>query len=599
MVLVTGACGHLGNTLIRELLDSGRRVRALVLPGESETSLDGLDVERVEGNVLVQEEVRRALEGVDTVFHLAGVISIRRGDDELMRRVNVDGTRTVALAAREAGVRKFVHVSSVHAIARPPMGTTIDESLPFDPDNPAGTYDRTKAEATLAVLDLVATGLPAVVVCPTGIVGPNDYLRSEMGQAVLRWSRPRRHFMIDGSFDFVDVRDVARGMIAAAERGRVGETYILGGNRVSLDELRKTVQRAAGVLKPAVRVPWRVALWGARLLGPLFRLAGKTSPYTPYSIETVRSNSDISHLKARQELGYSPRPLDLSIRDTVEWWRSRRPPARGSSWYGRTALVTGASSRAGEAIAARLASMGCVVVLVGRTRDRLERLASDIRTRGGKAVVAPADLSAPREIERLAAEIEARHGGVDVLVNNARVAWRGPFDAMPDETAHSMFSVNAVAAVELTRRFLPGMIRRGFGRVINIGSVVGHVASRGSAVYAATKAFIDAFSRSLGRELRGSGVEVSVVRPGVILPTFFVRSRAGFRHTGAPAERLNVSPGTVALRVTGLLGRPRPVAYVPRVLSALLPMLAFFFDRLAEAIGPMRPNLKLRRRVRA
>ena len=192
MILVTGATGHLGNTLVRELLRRGKRVRALVLPGERATSLHDLPVERFPGNVLVPEDVRRALEGVDTVYHLAGIVSIRKGDEDLMHRVNVDGTRNVALAAREARVSKFVHVSSVHAIVRPDPGTPIDETLPFDPENPAGPYDRTKAQASLDIIELSATGLPAVIVCPTGIIGPNDSLRSELGHAMFRWMRPRR-----------------------------------------------------------------------------------------------------------------------------------------------------------------------------------------------------------------------------------------------------------------------------------------------------------------------------------------------------------------------------------------------------------------------
>jgi dihydroflavonol-4-reductase len=325
MILVTGATGHVGNVLVRELLSRKERVRALVLPGENAPSLEGLDVERVEGNVLDPPSLERAMDGVGVVYHLAGVISILPGDEEKMRRVNVDGVRNVARAALGAGVGRLVHASSVHAFRRMPHGVTVDESVPFAPDSPAGAYDRTKAEGTLAVLDEVEQGLDAVIACPSGIIGPYDYLKSEMGQTILDFSRKKIHLLVDGAYDFVDVRDVAKGLTLAAEKGRTGQAYILSGAQVKLGQIRSTAQEIAGNHTPAIIVPFGLAGLVAGLAERFYRLTRTTPRFTSYALQTVRDNSAFSHAKARRELGYHPRPLRESIADTIAWWRAQEP----------------------------------------------------------------------------------------------------------------------------------------------------------------------------------------------------------------------------------------------------------------------------------
>lgn len=323
MVCVTGAAGHIGNVLVRELLERGETVRALLLPGEDRSSLEGLAVEFMEGNVLDPAALQRAFAGANTVYHLAGVISILPGRNDLMRAVNVEGTKNVARTARTAGVKRLVFTSSIHAIGRPPNGVPIDESCPFDPSNPAGEYDRTKAEASLAVLDEVRQGLDAVIVCPTGIIGPFDFRESEIGSLMRAWGRRGAHVFVKGQFDFADVRDVVRGMILAAEKGRTGGTYILGGERVTVRRLLELVREATGLRGPAVKVSYRLAHWAAPVIAWVSRLRGKKVLFTRYSLETLQENSMIRSDKAQRELGYAPRPLIDTVRDTIAWWRTR------------------------------------------------------------------------------------------------------------------------------------------------------------------------------------------------------------------------------------------------------------------------------------
>lgn len=323
MWLVTGATGHIGNVLVRKLIERGEKVRALVLPAESRLPLAGLEVETVEGDVLDTRSLHRAMHQVRGIFHLAGVISIMPGANELVRQVNVEGTKNILRVAQEVRVGKFIYTSSIHAIKRVEAGI-IDESLPYDPGNPYGEYDRAKAQATLAVQQAAQAGLEAVIACPTGVIGPYDYRGSLMGDVIREAACSHPTLYVDGAYDFVDVRDVADGLIAAAEDGRQGESYILSGHKISVRYLLETVREITGRHFFQMKVPFDLAKFAA-MFTPLYYSHAKITPrFTPYSLEVLRSNANISHAKASRELGYKPRPLYESIRDSVKWFLDQR-----------------------------------------------------------------------------------------------------------------------------------------------------------------------------------------------------------------------------------------------------------------------------------
>jgi dihydroflavonol-4-reductase len=321
--LVTGATGHIGNVLVRKLLARGEKVRALILPGESRESIDGLDVETIEGNVLNLDSLWEPLQGVRGVFHLAGIISIMPGEIPLVRRVNVEGTRNLLHAALRSGVRRLVYTSSIHALRRVPEGV-IDETIPYDPDNPYGAYDRSKAEATLEVQKAAEAGLEAVIACPTGVIGPYDFRGSMMGNVIRTAAESKPTLYVDGAYDFVDVRDVADGLIAASEKGRPGESYILSGQRISVRYLLETVREITGQHFFQMKIPFDLAKFVARFTPAYYRLAKATPRFTPYSLEVLQSNSYISHEKATRELGYRPRNLYESIADAIQWFIEAR-----------------------------------------------------------------------------------------------------------------------------------------------------------------------------------------------------------------------------------------------------------------------------------
>ena len=321
MIVVTGAPGHLGNNLVRLLLERGEVVRAMVLKGESLASLKGLPVEVVEGDVRDPSSLDRAFEGADTVFHMASIISLLPGRTELLEQVNVRGARNVAESCLRMGVRRLVHTSSIHALVEPPHGTGIDESVGCDPARMSMEYAKTKARGTLEVLDVVRRGLDAVVVFPSGVIGPYDFKPSEAGQMILNFMRGRLPATVTGGYNFVDVRDVAKGHLLAAEKGRRGEGYILAGEWISVTDVLREVSLVVGRPVPRLSVSPRFALSAARCLTWFSAKTGKKPLFSVDMIEALLSNSQVASDKARSELGYTARPIRESIRDTVQWLR--------------------------------------------------------------------------------------------------------------------------------------------------------------------------------------------------------------------------------------------------------------------------------------
>ncbi|MEY2668027.1 MAG: hypothetical protein RJA59_665 [Pseudomonadota bacterium] len=318
---VTGATGHLGNVLVRELLRRGKRVRALVEPDDEARALAGLDVELVRGDVLRPDTLPAAFAGTDVLFHLAGVVSISSLDIELVRTVNVDGTANVVRAAREAGVRRLVYTSSVHALTEPGRGGVLTEEAGYDPALAPGDYGKAKAAASRIVLDAVREGLDAVIVNPVYVLGPHDYRLSEIGEVILMFSRFPVPAGMDGCYDFIDVRDIALGHVAAAERGRTGESYLLSGERMTVRELMRILAGLAGRRPPRIFIPLKVAA-GIAAFAPIFeKVTRRRALLTPYAVHTLAVDFEIRDRKAREELGHDPRPIEETLRDAWAWMR--------------------------------------------------------------------------------------------------------------------------------------------------------------------------------------------------------------------------------------------------------------------------------------
>ena len=325
--LVTGACGHLGGTLVRLLERTGAQVRGLRLP--SEQARDRVHVTYYPGDVRDRDSLRplfRGLAGREVVvFHTAAIVDISGEATPQMHDVNVNGTKNILALCREYGVKRLVYVSSVHAIPEKDGCAVLREVDRFSPQQVTGGYAKTKAEATQAVLDAAAQGLDAVVVHPSGILGPFDGTGNHLVQLVKEYAGGKLPACVKGGYDFVDVRDVAAGCLAAAEKGRSGQCYILSNRHYEVKE----VLAMAKTLCHGRRLPV-LPMWMAQAAEPLLGWVAKVKKqrplYTKYSLYTLRSNDRFDHGKATAELGYRPRDLRQTVRDTLRWLAKKPVP---------------------------------------------------------------------------------------------------------------------------------------------------------------------------------------------------------------------------------------------------------------------------------
>lgn len=252
----------------------------------------------------------------------------------------------------------------------------------------------------------------------------------------------------------------------------------------------------------------------------------------------------------------------------------------------QTALVTGASSGIGAAIAARLAAEGIMVFLVARRLDKLASVFTQIQSSGGKAAIIQADLCQEKD-RRHVYQAALRDGNpVDILINNAGLGWYGYYDRMPWEIAARLMDLNITAVAHLTNLFLPQMRANNHGYIINIGSIAGGFPNQGTAVYSASKSFLDAFTTVIHRELRGTRVQCSVVRAGPVSTEFFDQADNLPSSSRLPARQFAVSPQLVADRIWGLVRKPRKVIYVPGIF-AVTPWIEIVFGRLIDRLGPL------------
>ena len=317
--VVTGASGHIGANLTRAFVDRGVPVRALV--HRDRRSLEGLDVETVRADVLDPDSLETAFEGADVVYHLAAVIALR--DAKQMKAVNTIGTRNVVDACVRAGVRRLVHFSSIHAMSFSPHQDYVDESCPIIDPRGCSTYNQSKAGSEGQLRTVNARELDYIILRPTAVVGPHDYQPSFVGEMLVRLASGSLPALVDGGFDWVDVRDVVDGAMKAADLAPSGSEYLLSGHWASLVEIARMVDGIAHNGVPKFVCP----LWLAGLAAPvamsLDRVAKRRPLFTPFSIETFRTSQRVRHDKATRDLGYNPRSLEETIADSLAWFGGR------------------------------------------------------------------------------------------------------------------------------------------------------------------------------------------------------------------------------------------------------------------------------------
>lgn len=325
MILITGAGGHIGNVLVKHLYRKGHRdLRLFVQPKEDISYIEKYAKEVVRGDIRDYFAVSAAVRGCDNVFHLAGLVKITGVRKKLVFDVNVGGTINVVNACLERKVKRLLHVSSVHALKEPEVGE-IDETLDPDFSNLNGAYAQSKAMATIEVMNAIQKGLNAVIVFPSGVIGPYDFMSSYTGSAIKGYiSAQKTQYYFDGKYDFVDVRDVVDGIYRAWKDGEKGQGYIISGSISSLEEIIETVEKTTGNTIKRRKVPAFLVRVAAFLAPIYYKIARKKPVLSKYSIDVLMGNASITSFKAEQKFGYSARPLYKTIRDMVRWHRAAR-----------------------------------------------------------------------------------------------------------------------------------------------------------------------------------------------------------------------------------------------------------------------------------
>jgi dihydroflavonol-4-reductase len=317
-VVVTGASGHIGINLVRALAAEKRSVRVMV--HHNHRFLEGLGVEIVRGDVTDAASLTKVFEGADVVYHLAGVISLLKNEWPLVERINVQGTRNVIEACRRSNVKRLVHFSSIHAINPEPLDVPVDETHLLIQGHRYPPYDLSKSEGQREVRKSIADGLDAVIVNPTGVLGPYDYQPSFFGAALLMMANGQMPALINGGFDWVDARDVAQGAILAEQKAPAGAEYLLSGHWVSMQGIGDIMKEISDASIPGFVCPMPAARFSAPFATAYSRMFKKPPIFTSVSLNALRSNRNVSHEKATRELGYQPRPFKETLTDTMKWF---------------------------------------------------------------------------------------------------------------------------------------------------------------------------------------------------------------------------------------------------------------------------------------
>lgn len=322
-VLVTGGTGFVGANLVRALLVDGHRVRVLARPQSDRRALTGCPVELVAGDLLEPESLRGAMAGCRVVFHVAADYRLWAPDPSVLYRTNVDGTRNVLDAALRAEVERVVYTSTVGTLGIPKdgrPGTPGTETTPVRLEEMVGPYKRSKFLAERVAEEFAARGLPVVIVNPSAPVGPWDVKPTPTGQMIVDFLSGRMFATLDTGLNLVHVGDVARGHILAAEKGRVGEKYILGHQNCSLAEIFDLLAGVTGLPAPRMRVPYPMAWLGALVMEGVARLTGTRPRASLTAVRMARKPMYFSAEKAVRDLGLPQTPVEQALRDAVEWF---------------------------------------------------------------------------------------------------------------------------------------------------------------------------------------------------------------------------------------------------------------------------------------
>jgi dihydroflavonol-4-reductase len=318
--LVTGATGFVGSHVARQLVAAQEQVRALARPSSRRQALDGITVEWTEGDLRDEASLDRALRGVRRVYHLAADYRLWAKRPQEIYQNNVTGTKNLLAAALRARVEKFVYTSTVATIAVSRGASLPDETNRASVDEMVGNYKKSKLIAEQEALRAAHEGLPVVIVNPTTPVGPGDWKPTPTGKIILDFLLGRMPAYVDTGLNFVAVEDVGRGHLLAAERGKIGERYLLGGKNMTLKELLDALAKITGLAAPSRQIPHAVALVAAYADAAFSRVAGREPRIPVEGVRIARHKMFVNDAKARKDLGYESTAVEAALERAVRWY---------------------------------------------------------------------------------------------------------------------------------------------------------------------------------------------------------------------------------------------------------------------------------------
>ncbi len=514
-VLVTGADGLLGSNLVRRLLETGYAVRVLIYPGSPSHSLDGLEIERVEGDLCdAGESLVNAVQGCDGVFHVAAITDLW-ADPALTWKVNLEGTRNVLDACVAAGIRRVLFVGSASSFEPGTKEKPGDETGGFPAIYRGMAYMESKFQAMELARAYARDGkLDVVIVAPTFLLGPYD-TRPSGGELVRRFLEKGMRATSPGGRNFAYAPDVAEGARLAFEKGRTGDVYLLAGENLSYQDFFGRVGQLTGRPGPKRALSPTAILAVGALASFIGKLTGRRPMFNQIIARISLRKTYYTAAKAVQELGMPQTPVETAIRESVRsllaYNHLTLPFAE--PFRGKVALITGASRGVGFATARALALRGAKVVITARSAQRLAASRAVLEQLGADVESVVGDVSLYADAERMATAARTRFGRIDIVVNNAGVSMRGRFTELSPEVCRDVCATNLLGCINVSKAAIEEIVHAK-GQLIFISSIAGLFGLPGASIYCATKKALTGLSESLRLELTPQGVHVGVVHLG-------------------------------------------------------------------------------------
>ncbi len=316
-VAITGGNGHIGNAVIEELIRRNYSIKALV--HSKSNFLESRNIETVKGSLHDKNSLLELMKDCDYLIHCAAVISINGDQNQLVQKINIEGLENVLKAAKKSNLKRIIHLSSIHAYDHLPMNEKMNETRNFVSDS-AYSYDKSKRDGQLIARKYFEEGLPIIVVNPTAVFGPPNYAKCKQNSAFISMSKRGVPFVFKGGYNWVDVRDVANSICNALTRGKLGESYILGGSYCTLKDLSRTVAKVSNKRIPCFEVPIGLVKTFLPIIGAYYKVRKQDPSLTKQSIEILEfGNRFIESEKAKKDLGHNPRPIDETMKDLLSW----------------------------------------------------------------------------------------------------------------------------------------------------------------------------------------------------------------------------------------------------------------------------------------